>query len=342
LISNMFSPGRRSFLTLTSLASVVVLGSALARAQGISVSSSLDQTATITSRGSHATANPAGPIALPEAFSHLVLAPGFTVQLTVFDAPEMDETLAVDPSGNLAVPLVGLVQVADDDLRTAERKIRAALIDKQELVDPQVTLVITAYPQTPVVVAGEVQQPGKFPILAPQPVLDLIAAAGGVTTAAGGEIEIDHRGPEGTNEVRRIPFANGQPPEEAHQTLVYPGDTVFVRRAGVVYVLGAVNRPGGYLMVNGTSLTVPQAVALASGTLPVAVTSHAVVVRKGPNGPQQIQVALRAQDKGEQSAFVLQSGDMLYVPTSTIKSVLYNSSAILSSAASAAIYTADR
>ena len=46
---------------------------------------------------------------------------------------------------------------------------------------------------------------------------------------------------------------------------VEPGDHIVVTRAGVVYVIGDVGRPGGYLIENKDTVTVLQALALAQG-----------------------------------------------------------------------------
>jgi polysaccharide export outer membrane protein len=252
----------------------------------------------------------------------------------------MSQRLSVDDVGDLEVALAGRVHVDGDTLREAEQKIARALVSKQMMNAPVVTLEITAFVPHSVLVAGEVQQPGKIQALAPRPLLDVIASAGGVTTAAGGDIEIHHPKPDSTEDVRHIPYANGKEPMEAQAALVYPGDSVFVRRAGVIYVLGAVYRPGGYLMVNGGELTVTQAIALASGTTPVAATSGTIIVRKQGNALVQLHPELGKAQKGELLPTALLDGDMVYVPNSKLKSALINSSTVLSSAASAGIYAA--
>ena len=309
----------------------------------VTLPSNLDETANVTSRGGSrgVLSSGTGPVALPEDFSQLRLGPGFKLQMSVYDVPEMSSPLRVDDEGNVSIALIGELHVADDTLHAAEQKIAAALIRQEMLVAPHVTLEITAFPQLQVVVTGEVQQPGKIAILKPRPVLDLIALSGGVTTAAGGEIEIHHPQVGAADTVQHIPYANGREPDEARLAMVAPGDTVFVRRAGVIYVLGAVNHPGGYLMVNGGKMTLPQAVSLAAGASPIAATKTAVIVRKGAGDSITRQEApLKGDERGEVPPFQLQDGDMVYIPTSKIKAALINSSTILSSAASAAIYTA--
>lgn len=326
---------------LFSLAELFVVGGGAICAQSsATISSNVDQTASITSHGASSNRTlGSGPVALPEDFSKLRLAPGFVLQMSVFGAPELNQALPVDAVGDVSVPLIGRVHVLGETLREAETQIASELLDQQMLINPHVALEITAFSQHPVLVAGEVQQPGKIQLLAPRPVLDVIAQAGGVTTAAGGDIEVRHSEPGAADTITHVAYTNGKTPEGASNVLVAPGDTVYVRRAGVVYVLGAVQRPGGYLMVNGGALTLTQAVALAFGPTPVASTGTAFVVRSENGTLSQIPVALKDSERGRTNPFSLQDGDMVYVPTSKLKSALINSSTILSSAASAAIYT---
>ncbi len=46
---------------------------------------------------------------------------------------------------------------------------------------------------------------------------------------------------------------------------LYPGDTVFVAKAAMVYVLGEVVKPGGYILNSAGAVTVLQVVAAAGG-----------------------------------------------------------------------------
>lgn len=323
-----------------ALALLCLSGAGVAQV-GLSVPSSLDQTASITSNhGSHQiAAGNAGPVALPEDFGRLRLAPGYMLDMSVFGAPEMAQNMVVDDSGDIDVPLAGLVRVDGDTLREAEKVVAQALIDKHMMNAPQVTLSISQYAPHAVLVAGEVQQPGKVQLLAPRPLLDVLASVGGVTTAAGGDIEIHHPSPTGGDNVKHVPYANGAEPTDAQNTLVFPGDTVFVRRAGVIYVLGSVNHPGGYLMVNGGNLNVAQAIAIAGGTTIVASVGHTLIVRKSNGALIQLHPQMNKAQSGEVVPEPLQDGDMVYVPTSHLKAALVDSSAVLSSAASAAVYT---
>jgi polysaccharide export outer membrane protein len=332
-------PARLYRFSIAACAITLSLAASPAFAQeGALVGSSLDETAHITSRGGRAPGPTGGPIALPYDFTKMKLETGNVLQMSVFDAPEMTQRLAVDDAGNVDVPLAGPVHVEGDSIREAEQKIANALVARHMMNAPQVSLEVTAFSPRSIVVAGEVQQPGKIQMLAPRPLLEVIASVGGVTTAAGGDIEIHRPRPDGQEDVQHVPYANGKEPTEAQAAIVNPGDSVFVRRAGVIYVLGAVVRPGGYLMVNGGKLSLAQAIASASGTTPVAAPAATIIVRKSGNGLIQLQPRLDKVERGLMAPLPLQDGDMVYVPTSKLKSALINSSVVLSSAASAVIY----
>jgi polysaccharide export outer membrane protein len=187
---------------------------------------------------------------------------------------------------------------------------------------------------------GEVQSPGRIQLLAPTPLGDVLALAGGETIAAGNEIAIQHKTENGELSTRTVRFVQGEDPAPLETAMVEPGDTVNVKRAGVIYVLGAVNRPGGYLMVDRGSLSVIQAVSLAGGTILQASTKWATVVRRQGSGFVEFKVPLGKMETGHAAPIQLQLNDALYIPTSGWKTALINGSNILGAATSAAIYKA--
>jgi polysaccharide export outer membrane protein len=324
-------------LLIAQACGLLVLGS-LCSAQQVSptISSNLDQTAGTTSTRRSLSPS-AGPTALPDDFSKLRLDTAYQLELEVFGAAEMNSSLRVDDDGNVMVPLIGPVHVAGDTLREAENAIAHELVAKEMINSPSVHLRISAFASRMITVSGEVQSPGKLQLLAPRTLLAVLADAGGETAAAGGHIEIHHTEPGGTEQIVQVAYAPGKNTAEAEKALVSPGDTVHVPRAGIIYVLGAVNRPGGYLMVNGGGLNLPQAVALAMGISPVGSSKSVVVVRKRDGQVNEYRLQLDDMQRGKAETFALTDGDMVYVPTSKVKSALINSSAVLSAAASASI-----
>jgi polysaccharide export outer membrane protein len=122
--------------------------------------------------------------------------------------------------------------------------------------------------------------------------------------------------------------------------LVRPGDAVIVPRAGIVYVLGAVNRPGGYVMQEDGKLNVAEALALSGGLVMQAKTSGLRVIRRNPDGTVlDFPLSYSEISKGKETPVQLQAEDIVYVPMSKIKATFTTTTGILSAAASAAIVT---
>ena len=102
------------------------------------------------------------------------------------------------------------------------------------------------------------------------------------------------------------------------------GDVVTVPHAGIVYALGAVTRPGGFVARDDRAqLSTLKILALAGGTTRVAKKSQAVIIRKDESGKQQaIPVDLRKIVKREAEDVRLLPSDILYVPDSPAKAAL--------------------
>jgi polysaccharide export outer membrane protein len=105
------------------------------------------------------------------------------------------------------------------------------------------------------------------------------------------------------------------------------GDVVTVPHAGIVYVLGAVGRPGGFVLTNDREqLSTLKILALAGGFTNTAKTDHAVIIRKDAQGQQhEVTLDLRKIQKREAEDVQLQPSDILYVPQSGAKQALLRS-----------------
>ena len=101
---------------------------------------------------------------------------------------------------------------------------------------------------------------------------------------------------------------------------IFAGDTILVSRAGVVYVSGDVHKPGGVIMDNGSEMTVLQAMAMAEGANPTAALNKAKLIRRTPNGPMEIPLALKSMFASKAPDLPLQAEDIIFVPNSAAKS----------------------
>ncbi len=272
---------------------------------------------------------------VPEDFANLVVQPGFLLDLAVYDMPEISSQLRVDHAGDIAVPLSGTVHVAGLTLPEARERIEQKLVSSGILLHPKTNLDVLQYAGSSVTILGEVQTPGRLPLLAPHSLDDVLAMAGGESQLAGGTVEISH--PHDGAAAKRVVHYDRK--RSAGQDVeIQPGDTVVVPRAGIVYVLGGVHRPGGYLLQEDGTLDVAGAISVASGTTMDASIGSMRIIRKSTDGSlTSLPVAYRKITEGREQPAALHDGDILYVPISKIKSVL--SAGIASSASSALIYS---
>ena len=104
-----------------------------------------------------------------------------------------------------------------------------------------------------------------------------------------------------------------------------PGDVVTVPHAGIVYVLGAVTRPGGFVVSNDrTQLTTLKILALAGGQTKTAKLDHAFIVRKDNQGKQTAtEVDLKKIIHLQEEDLPMRASDILYIPDSKTKAALF-------------------
>jgi polysaccharide export outer membrane protein len=142
------------------------------------------------------------------------------------------------------------------------------------------------------------------------------------------------------NAVANLPAPNEPPPlsntitinlnelvESGNATnniILQAGDIVTVPHAGIVYVLGAVSRPGGFVLANDRSqMTTLKLLALAGGLNSTAKKDHAVIIRKDNQGQQhEVAVDLKKVMDRTTEDVQLQPSDILYVPSSVAKQAM--------------------
>jgi polysaccharide export outer membrane protein len=153
-------------------------------------------------------------------------------------------------------------------------------------------------------------------VVARQRLFDLISAAGGFTDKAGRSISITHRTEPDKPVV--LPLSRNLSDDPASNVSVLPGDTVIVRKADVVYVVGDVGHPSGFLMDNG-HLTVLQAIALAGGTNKTAKLGGVKIIHRGSSGMTETPIQLKKILQAKAQDQPLEAEDILFVPSSAGK-----------------------
>jgi len=122
---------------------------------------------------------------VPEDFAGLKLAPGFELNVTVYDEPDLSAHVRVDKEGNISLPFVKTVHVGGDTAAEAKQRIEEKFRNDGILKNPQIMIDVEQFATTSVTVMGEVQNPGKVQLLAPHSLLDVIGMTGGETSFAG-------------------------------------------------------------------------------------------------------------------------------------------------------------
>jgi polysaccharide export outer membrane protein len=112
--------------------------------------------------------------------------------------------------------------------------------------------------------------------------------------------------------------------DATNNIILQAGDIVTVPHAGIVYVLGAVGRPGGFVLANDRAqMTTLKVLALAGGLNRTAKKDRAVIIRKDTQGQQHEVAVDLAKVMARQSEDVqLQPSDILFVPDSATKQAM--------------------
>lgn len=272
--------------------------------------------------------------------SQVRLGPGDLVEISVYNIPELTTKARVSSNGDVYLPLIDYIHVADLTQEEVQRVIEKRLSDGGFVNNPHVTVFLADNASGAVTLLGEVARPGPYPIIGEKRLFDIFSAAGGLNEKAGKTVTITHRNDTGHPVTVKLAENLAQTPET--NVPVRQGDTIVVQRAGVVYVVGDVGRPSGFLMDND-SLTVLKVIALAGGTTRTAKLSGAKLLRKTPDGVRETTIALDKILQAKAPDVTMKADDVLFVPSSAKKVALYRGTeAIMQSATALSLIAVPR
>ena len=281
---------------------------------------------------------PPPPIGQDESY---VIGPDDTLNIYILDVPELSRDYRVAATGTITFPVLAKpLPAAGFTLSQFSDQLSNELKSQGLVVDPHITVSVDQSRLHTVAITGAVKRPQIYPVLSQTTLLDILSQAEGLADDAGstaiirrGDIGMqlphsvgatpDQVPPPGpstvTVDLKRL-FESGDP---SLNVVIYPGDRITVPRAGIIYVVGAVNKPGGFTMnTSAHGMTVLQALALAEDTKTTAQRSQTVIIRTDPQaqeGRRQIPVDLKAILQGKGADPSLQAEDILFVPDSASK-----------------------
>jgi polysaccharide biosynthesis/export protein len=308
------------------------------------------------------------------------------LDITVFDAPELNRSVRVTSGGEISLPLLGPLRAAGLTAREVELSLEVHL-RRDFMKDPHVGVFVSTVESHPISVVGAVRKPGVFQVRGPRSLLEMISMADGVTDDAGDKVLIERgaglhpevlaaqaqaQAASGTAplpaDIRSGPVVNSGDPspsgasppspsstapasapassltpaateadadpdvvevhldglvqsgERKYNVTVFPGDIVKVTRAGIVYAVGEVHKPGGFVMKNNEPMTILRVVALAEGLTSVAAKSQTRILRTDENGNRvEVPVNLGKVFSGKEPDQALKASDIVFVPNSPAK-----------------------
>ncbi len=248
------------------------------------------------------------------------IGPVDQVDVTMFESPELSGHFRVDAQGDITLPLLGRVHVqgktAEEVATTVERRYVEADILKQD--NAHATVFLAEYTTQKITVNGEVKSPGMLPALGVRMLNEVITSAGGELPTASSNVVITRKSDPGNPiTIEYNPWALTP---VIPQVQIFPGDSILVPKAGVVYVLGDVVRSGAYVLDGRRPLTVEVVMGMAGGGGRGAALKKVHLVRTLEGGQKEdVVLAVNQIYKGKAPDVVLKDGDILWVPTSTAK-----------------------
>jgi polysaccharide export outer membrane protein len=258
------------------------------------------------------------------------------LEINVFEAPDLNRSLRVSAGGEISMPLLGAVQSSGLTARELEGTLEVKL--RQYMKDPHVGVFVTTVESHPVSVVGAVKKPGVFQIRGTKTVLEMLSMAEGLADDAGDEVLVmrgaglhfgsDSASPasgpdDGTIKINLKDLLESGDPR--YNVPVYPGDIVKVTRGGIVYVIGDVKKPGGFVLKSDQYMSVLKAIALAEGLNATAAKSRAKIIRTDEKTGQRTEfpIDLGKVLAGKTPDAPLKAADIVFVPNSSGKTVLY-------------------
>jgi polysaccharide biosynthesis/export protein len=291
------------------------------------------------------------------------IGPEDVLNINIFEAQELNREVRVSAGGEISLPLLGSVRAAGLTPRELEFVLQE-LLHRTYMKDPHVSVFVREMQSHPVSVMGAVRRPGVFQMRGSKTLLEVLSLAEGLADDAGETAIIlrgaalsaepepatdrsaatdqPSSGAQNTLEAKAVaPDLKGnrsisenavqvnlkdllESDDSRSNPLVHPGDIVKVTRAGVVYVIGEVRRPGGFALKSNEKISVLQALALSEGLTRTAAKAEARIIRTDQQSGERKETPIDLGKilAGKAPDPVLDPKDIIFVPNSAAKTTL--------------------
>lgn len=279
---------------------------------------------------------PQVPVTDPNAAAALAkgyqVGPGDVIAVKVLGESQFDFEATIDENGNIEVPFFDK-SISATCKTERELRVEVTKLLSKYLRNPQLNLRVSERKSRPAaIIYGEVRSPQQVILMRKARLHEMISAAGGITEAASGNIQIfrtqapmcaDSKDLEvwnaETNNGAEIPnriysYTSLKQGNEAANPVVYPGDIIVVQKTAPVYIIGEIKAPQGvYIPEGGLPLT--QALAMVGGPNREAKTKDIKIYRKRANSIERDIISLNLDliKKGQQKDMMLEPYDVIEV-----------------------------
>jgi len=258
-----------------------------------------------------------------DGLGEYLIGPDDLLSISVLESSELTRDVRVASDGTIGLPLLTEhPHVAGLSLAQAEALLKKMYRDGGVLNDPNISISLKELESKPVTVMGSVRMPGVFQVSGQVRLMRLISMAGGFSEDAGQTVQVireDNSGEQHVTALRVEEIKQGLPDANVG---VRGGDTVNVLPTGSVYVIGAVNRPGRFLLPADTQeTTVLNVVALSEDLKRTAKAGNSVLIRRKPGSGEveEIPVDVPKILARQVPDVRVHANDVLFVPDSTAK-----------------------
>ncbi len=204
------------------------------------------------------------------------VGPGDVLRISVYDHDDLATKVRVNSAGDIVMPLVGNVRVADSTIAEISKNISDLLADGY-IVNPQVNVFIEEFRSKKVVILGRVNQPGLIELSGTTSLLELISKAGGLAKDAGDTATIKRKTAKEEKVIIIDLISLVERGDLSQNESIHDGDTIYISKSGMCFVTGEVKNPGTYPCGEGS--TVLKLIALSSGFTGKASKSSVRIVR---------------------------------------------------------------
>jgi polysaccharide export outer membrane protein len=265
-----------------------------------------------------------------------VLGPDDQISIHVVgDEDISDKPMRIGMDGFITLPEAGRIHAAGLTVEQLQSELTAKL--RIYIKEPEVSVNVMEMHSQPVSVIGSVASPGIQQLQGRKTLIEMLAQAGGLKPDAGYRLKITrmlkwgpiplpgaHDDPTGQYSVaevgvRGIMEAN----DPAENILIMPNDIISVPRAEMVYVVGDVTKPGSIILGDQKTMSVLQALSIASGLSKYAKPTDARIMRVVPNSSTRVEIPVDLKKilNSKSKDITMQAEDILFIPNSLKKEV---------------------